>query len=119
MGTIISKDVEFELLPTNEVLVSVTVSAGTKEQNDLTTTVRKRISTDEFCAKAFPIMHQNYNSWPPGGYPDDANKLTDQHNAPKYKDGVRQMLDEPHDESLPPPDEDGIRRTHTRGLPGG
>ena len=63
--TIINKDVEFQLLPTNEVLVSVTVSVGEPGQNDMTTVVRQRISCDEFCAKAFPIMHQNYNSWPP------------------------------------------------------
>lgn len=69
--TIISKDVEFQLLPTNEVLVSVTVSVGKPEQNDMTTVVRQRISCDEFCTKAFPIMYQNYNSWPPN-YADAA-----------------------------------------------
>lgn len=86
MGTIINKDVEFKLLPTNEVLVSVTVSVGNPANNDITTVVRQRISCDEFCAKAFPIMYQNYNSWPPkdsdlaklGYEPGSKNKPNDE-----------------------------------------
>ena len=80
MGTIINKNVEFELLPTNEVLVSVTVSVGDPAHNDITTVVRQRLSCNEFCAKAFPIMYQNYQSWPPNDA--DMEKLKKQSNLP-------------------------------------
>ena len=63
--SIINKSVEFQLLPTNEVLVSVTVSVGQPEQSDMTTVVRQRLDCNEFCAKALPIIYQNYNTWPP------------------------------------------------------
>ena len=65
MGKTINKSVQFELLPSNEVLVTVTVSAGEPGKSDITTVARQRISCDEFCTKAFPIMYQNFNSWPP------------------------------------------------------
>lgn len=104
--------VEFTLLPNGDVLVTVTVAAGEPGHSDITSTARYRLSGTDFCAKAFPIFYQYYrDSWPPPPHHQD--------NAPKYKDGVRQMLDKPHDESLQPPDKDGIRRMHTRGLPGG
>lgn len=103
---------DFTLLTNGDVLVTVTVALGEDGVNDLTQIARCRLSNTDFCTKAFPIFYQYYrDNWPPPPH--------DQGNTPKYKDGVRQMLDEPLDETLQPPDEDGIRRTHTRGLPGG
>ena len=72
MGKTINKSVQFELLPSNEVLVSVTVSAGEPGNSDITTVARQRISCNEFCVKAFPIMYQNFKSWPPND-PDMEN----------------------------------------------
>lgn len=86
MGTIINKDVQFELLPTNDVLITLTVSTGEAGEADTTTIVRRKVSADRFCALAFPIMYQNYNSWPPNdpdlaklGYePGSKNKPNDE-----------------------------------------
>lgn len=72
MGKTINKSVQFELLPSNEVLVSVTVSAGEPGKSDITTVARQRIDCGEFCSKAFPIMYQNFKSWPPND-PDMEN----------------------------------------------
>ena len=75
MGKTINKSVQFELLPSNEVLVTVTVSAGEPGKSDITTVVRQRIDCGEFCSKAFPIMYQHYNSWPPPAQPNPNDSL--------------------------------------------
>ena len=114
MPPIINKNVEFKLLPSNEVLVSVAVSVGEPGCNDITTVARQRLSCDEFCAKALPIMYQNYNSWPPNDI--DAAKVKEA--AQLTQRDSASNPDEPADE-LQPPDAEGIRRRFTKGIPGG
>ena len=89
--------VEFLLLHNGDVLVRVTTTAGEEGRNHISHTASYRLSGNDFCAKAFPIFYQNYrDSWPPP---------TPSSHAP---------VDE-----LQPPDADGIRRRHTKGISGG
>lgn len=65
--------VEFILLTTGEVLVTVTVATGEPGHSEITTTASYRISGTDFCVKALPIIWQNYSGdWPPPAPPGHA-----------------------------------------------